>query len=55
MPDRKIDLLFRFLQQEQGRLSKRAIENEFDGITPDEIEAVETVYGDIFSERVPNK
>jgi Fic family protein len=55
MPDRKIDLLFRFLQQEHGRLSKRAIENEFDGITPDEIEAVETVYRDIFSQRIPNK
>jgi hypothetical protein len=48
MPDRKIDLLFRFLQQEDHRLSKRTIENEFEGITQDEVAGVEAAYAGIF-------
>lgn len=44
MPDRTIDLLFRFLHQNSGRLSNRARENEFKQLTKEEVTAVETAY-----------
>jgi Fic family protein len=50
MPDRSIDLLFNFLKQNDGKLSKRAIEKEFDGITEEEVEAVEAAYSDAFAD-----
>jgi hypothetical protein len=54
MPARTIDLLFRFLQQGHGRLSKRAREGEFASLTEDESEALENIYVEIFpqSEKV---
>ncbi len=49
MPDRTIDLLFRFLRQNNGTLSKRAKENELAGLTEDEVERIEKLYGEAYS------
>lgn len=46
LPDRTLDLLFRFLGQNQGRLSKRAREHEFAKFTEEEIDEVERIYGE---------
>lgn len=48
MPERTLDLLFRFLHQNQGVLSKRARDGEFAGLTPGEITCVEASYREIF-------
>ncbi|MCH8036620.1 MAG: Fic family protein [Proteobacteria bacterium] len=48
MPDRTVDLLFRFLQQNGGRLSKRAREREFEALTDTENEQIERMYRDVF-------
>jgi hypothetical protein len=44
MPDRTVDLLFRFLHQNGGRLSKRAREQGFSRLTDAEVADVEEVY-----------
>lgn len=49
MPERKFDLLFHFLQQEDGRLSKRAREKEFAALTAEEAEEIEARYQEIFA------
>lgn len=46
MPDTRIDLLFRFLQQNGGRLSKRARTGEFAALTPAEVAAVEGAFSE---------
>jgi hypothetical protein len=48
MPDRSIDLLFRLLHQNDGRLSIRAREREFDALTDEEAERVERIYREVF-------
>ena len=48
MPDRLLDLLFRFLDQNDGRLSKRARTGEFAELRPEEIAAVEAIYRRLF-------
>ncbi len=48
MPEGLIDLLFRFLHQNGGRLSKRAREDEFKKLTEQEVERIEAIYGDTF-------
>lgn len=48
MPDRIVNLLILFLQQGNGKLSKRARENEFASLTPEEVFALETKYQAIF-------
>lgn len=48
MPDKLVDLLIRFLTQNDGKLSKRAREKEFDKLTDKEIYAIEKKYADIF-------
>jgi hypothetical protein len=48
MPDVKIDLLFRFHQQAEGRLSKRGREQEFAALTDDEVRRIEELYHEIF-------
>jgi hypothetical protein len=48
MPERSIDLLFRFLNQHGGHLSQRAREREFAKLTDDEASRVETIYRDSF-------
>lgn len=49
MPDRTVDLLFRFLKQNDGKLSNRAKEKEFAALTEEEVARIEASYGDIFS------
>ena len=48
MPERTVDLLFRFLHQNDGKLSKRAREEEFAGLTEGEVSAAEMAYREIF-------
>ena len=48
MPDRTLDNLFGFLQQNRGRLSKRAREQEFAALTDDETSRIEQGYSDLF-------
>lgn len=48
MPERTINLLFRFLQQNQGKLSSRAREKEFSKLTGTEAKRIEEIYGDAF-------
>ncbi|MCG5549131.1 Fic family protein [Halorhodospira halochloris] len=48
MPDATLDLLFRFLQQNAGQLSKRARTKEFAQLTDPEVAAVEKIYLDLF-------
>jgi len=49
MPDKLVDLLIRFLNQNTGKLSKRAKEREFKKLTDREIQAIEQKYAEIFS------
>jgi hypothetical protein len=44
MPDRLLDLLFRFLHQNEGRLSKRAREKEFSALSDAEVARIEAIY-----------
>jgi len=48
MPDRLFDLLFRFLHQNDGRLSRRAREHEFKALGDPEVERIEQAYRDVF-------
>jgi hypothetical protein len=50
MPDRTLDLLFRFLRQNNGRLSRQAREGEFAALTNMEVASAEQAYTDLFSE-----
>lgn len=47
MPDRLLDLLFRFLRQSEGRLSQRAREKEFAALTADEAARIEAIYANV--------
>lgn len=47
MPDRVLDLLYRFLRQNGGKLSKRAREKEFAALTDDEAALIEAIYADL--------
>jgi Fic family protein len=49
MPDRKVNLLHRFLNQGKGQLSKRARMNEFAAFTDDETTAIEQLYREAFA------
>ena len=49
MPDRMVDLLFRFLDQNNGRLSGRARAREFEALTDDEAEHIERTYREVFA------
>ncbi len=49
MPDNTVDLLFRFLRQNDGTLSRRAREREFAELTDDEVARVEATYSKAFS------
>ena len=50
MPADTIDLLFRFLRQNGGRLSKRAREREFGKLDEREMTRIESIYADETSE-----
>jgi len=49
MPDGTLDLLFRFLRQNNGALSKRGREKEFAELTDDEVAKIEASYNGAFS------
>ena len=48
MPNGTLDLLFRFLRQNKGALSKRGREKEFAKLTDDEVAKIEASYGEAF-------
>lgn len=48
MPDKFVDLLIRFLSQNDGKLSKRAREREFEKLTGSEVQAIEQKHAEIF-------
>lgn len=50
LPDRLSDLLFRFLRQNRGALSRRARENEFAALTDPEVERIEAAYREAFGD-----
>jgi len=49
MPPRKLDLLWRFLQQNQGKLSKRARTGEFSLLRDAEAAEIERIFGETWS------
>jgi hypothetical protein len=49
MPDRVADLLFRFLRQNDGALSKRGREREFAELTDEEVARIEAIYAEAFA------
>ena len=48
MPDRLVNLLILFLQQNKGKFSKRAREKEFESLTEDEINTIESQFQTVF-------
>ncbi len=48
MPDRTADLMFRFLNQNGGTLSRRARAHEFAELTGDETTQIEQLYEEGF-------
>ncbi len=48
MPDNLVDLLIRFLSQNEGKLSKRGRTKEFEMLTEREIQAIEATYAEVF-------
>ncbi|KZL17926.1 Fic/DOC family protein [Pseudovibrio axinellae] len=52
MPARLADLLFRFLNQNNGKLSERAKSKEFAALTLEEKELVENIYTRCFDEKI---
>ena len=48
MPDKMVAMLVRFLEQNNGKLSKRAQEKEFKELTNDEIKELENTFREIF-------
>jgi hypothetical protein len=48
MPDRLSDLLFRFVSQNEGKLSARARDKEFAALTDEEVRRIEDIYAEIF-------
>lgn len=49
MPASAVDLLFRMLRQNGGRLSRRAREKEFASLTAEEAERIEAAYAEAFA------
>lgn len=50
MPNRLSDLLFRFLNQNDGKLSQRGRSKEFAALTDEEVSRVEAIYEEVFWE-----
>jgi len=50
MPERTIDLLYRFLRQHGGTLSRRARTRELVALTDHEVERIEAIYAASFHE-----
>jgi hypothetical protein len=55
MPDRLVHLLYSFLEQNGGRLSRRARENEFSALTDEETAYIEATYADLFGPQSPGR
>ncbi len=55
MPDKMIDLLFRFLNQNAGQLSQRARRGEFAALSAAETQQVENIYAQIFDAGEPGE
>lgn len=51
MPTGQVEMLLKFLEQNDGRLSQRARSREFEALTPGEIAQVEAIYADAFRRR----
>lgn len=49
MPNKLVDLLIHFLNQNNGKLSKRALDKEFNELNEAEVKKIENKYDDIFS------
>jgi len=49
MPKSTLDLLWRFLQQNNGKLSKRAREREFSKLTESETSAIQEVFAEVWA------
>ncbi len=47
MPNSKVALLIRFLEQNNSTLSKRAVNKEFQGLTEQEVKEIEEMYQSI--------
>ncbi len=50
MPDRVSDLLFQFLDQNNGQLSQRARQKEFAALTDEETTRIEAIYAEFFGD-----
>ncbi len=48
LPDTRVDLLIKLLNQNNGRLSKRKRQNDFDELTDEDISLIEEYYAEIF-------
>ena len=48
MSDKLISVLVRFLEQNQGVLSKRALQKEFKGLMPEEVKRIQGEFASIF-------
>jgi hypothetical protein len=48
MPDKMVAILVRFLEQNNGILSKRALKKEFSELNEDEAKSIEETYQAIF-------
>ena len=48
MPDKLVAMLVRFLEQNNGTLSNRALSKEFSALKENEVQEIETLYRDIF-------
>lgn len=49
MPDKLVNLLIRFLDQNEGKISKRARDNEFVSLSDEEVVELEKMYAQIFT------
>ncbi len=54
MPDSTVDLLFNFLKQNNGHLSKRAKEKEFSALEIKEVQYIEEIYAEVFQGKSEN-
>lgn len=50
MPDKLVALMIRFLEQNDGKLSKKRREKEFSALTVDEVLAIENKFAEIFNQ-----
>lgn len=55
MPDKMVSLLVVFLSQNEGRLSRRALDNEFADLQHEEVELIESKYREIFDRTEPTR